>query len=399
MLSARKVQTQNRHGRYCDGGGLWLQVSPTGTKSWLFRFMLHGRARQMGLGAYPTFSLKEARERARLAKQLVTDGIDPIDAKHDSIAAARVDAAKRVTFRQVTEEFLQLSPVALKWTNDTHRKQWRQSLEDYAFPIVGSVPVGQIDVALVTKALTPIWKEYPATASRLRGRIEKVLAYATVKGLRSGDNPARWDILQTIFATSKQVHHAALKYDELPAFMARLKAVEGIHARAAEFMILTATRTSEALNSRWDEIDLEAGTWTIPPERMKARKEHRVPISAAALELLRSLPRVNEFVFAGTKGAASRSTLFKVVKEIDPEVTAHGFRATFRTWCAERTSYPEAVTEQALAHTIGTAVEKAYKRTDLFDRRRRLMSDWAKFCTAPAVISGNVVPMDKSRTA
>jgi integrase len=385
MLSTLKLKSVTKRGRYCDGGGLWLQVGPTGTKSWLLRYMLNGRARQMGLGAFPTFSLKEARERARKARQLITDGIDPIDAKHGAIAEAKIEAAKRVTFAECAEEFLRLSPVAQKWTNDVHRQQWRQTLEQYAYPVLGSIPVSQIDVALITKALTPVWSRTPVTAARLRGRIEKVLAYATVKQLRSGDNPARWDILQTIFATGKQVHHAALPYAELPAFMDRLRGVEGVSARAAEFMILTATRTSETINATWDEIDLEAKVWVIPAERMKARREHRVPLAPSVCDLLGSLPRINAFMFPGMKNSISRSAFFATVKAIDPEITAHGFRSTFRVWCAERTSYPEAIAEQCLAHEIGSAVSKSYKRTDLFDKRRRLMAEWARYCQSPAI--------------
>jgi integrase len=394
MLSTLKVKNVKKRGRYCDGAGLWLQVGPTGTKAWLFRYMINGRARQMGLGPFPTFSLKEARERARKAKQLVSDGIDPIDAKHGAIAEAKIEAAKRVTFKQCAEEFLSLSPVAQKWTNDVHRQQWKQTLEQYAYSMLGSIPVSDIDVALIKKTLSPVWDRTPVTASRLRGRIELVLAYATASGLRTGDNTAAWrGNLKAIFGKmSKQDHHAALTYAELPAFMERLRAVEGITARSAEFMILTAARTSETINATWDEIDLDAKMWVVPAERMKARREHRVPLSPAVCDLLSSLPRINAFVFPGMKGPISRSAFFATVKSVDPEVTAHGFRSTFRVWCAERTSYPEAVAEQALAHEIGSAVSKSYKRTDLFDKRRRLMTEWARFCYSP-VVSSEVVAL------
>ena len=386
-LTALALKREKKPGRYSDGNGLWLQVGPTGTKSWLFRFMLHGRARQMGLGSCSTFNLKEARERARQARQLLADGQDPIDVKRGAVAAEKVVAAKMVTFRDCAVEFLRLSPVAKTWTTDTHRKQWKQSLEQYAFPVLGSIPVSQIDTAVVLKALRPVWDQMPVTASRLRGRIELVLAYAMASGLRGGDNPAAWcgNLKAILGKAPPQEHRAALPYAELPALMERLRAVEGIAARAVEFMILTATRTSEAINTTWKEIDLEAAVWTVPPERMKGRREHRVPLAPAVHNLLQSLPRINGYVFPASKKSISRNTLYAAVKAVDPNVTPHGFRSTFRVWTAERTNYPEAVAEQALAHAVSSAVLKAYKRTDLLDRRRRLMTDWARFCQSPAI--------------
>jgi integrase len=250
----------------------------------------------MGLGAVHTFNLKEARDLARQQRQLLRSGKDPLAVRRDVAAVEKIAAAKRVTFRQCAEEFLRTSPVAKTWTNDTHRKQWRQTLEDYAFPTLGDVSVGDIDVALIKKTLAPLWARHPATASRLRGRIEFVLAYATASGLREGDNPAAWrGNLKAIFGkVPQQKHHPALAYSELPAFMERLRAVNTLPARAVEFMILTAVRLSEARNATWDEINLADKVWTIPAERMKGNREHRVPLAPAVCDLLDSLPRAGE---------------------------------------------------------------------------------------------------------
>ena len=263
-------------GRHGDGGGLWLQVGPTGTKSWLFRYMIDGRARAMGLGSAHTFSLKEARERARAARQLLADGIDPIEVKRGERVAHRLSAAKNVTFKACAEEFLAVSPAAKKWTNAEHRRQWAKTLADYAYPTLGDLPVAYIDVALVQKTLLPIWQRIPETASRVRGRIERVLAYATASGLRSGDNPAAWKNLKDVFGTVERGgHYEAMPYNEVPAFILELRDRTGMAARALEFLILTAGRTNEVLGAKWDEIKREFAPMSAAFQRLHLRRDRR----------------------------------------------------------------------------------------------------------------------------
>jgi integrase len=394
-LTSRKVQALNKPGRYSDGFGLWLQVGPAGSKAWLFRYMVDGRARAMGLGSIHTVSLAGARERAKAAREALLDGKDPIEVRRAAVAARRVAAAKLVTFEQCTGEFLRVSPLAQTWSSDIHRRQWAQSLRDYAFPVLGSIPVDQIDVALVLKALLKdgFWKEKRETARRVRGRIERVLHWAKASGLRSGDNPARWENLRDILGgKTQQEHHAALPYADLPAFMVKLRQRASVADRALEFIILTATRTSEATNARWDEIDVDAKVWTIPAERMKGRRPHRVPLSPAAIEILLVLPQVGGFIFPGTKECISRKALLANLKAIDANITTHGFRSTFSDWARERTAYPRDVIEMALAHAIKDKTEAAYRRGDALDKRRRLMNEWARYCAAPE-IAGEVVAL------
>jgi integrase len=395
-LTELKVRSAKEPGLYGDGSGLWLQVNGN-SKSWLLRYMIDGRARYMGLGAYPAFSLKEARERARRARQLVIDRIDPIEARNQERAQKKLEVAKAITFEQACERYVALHEG--DWKNGKHAAQWRSTLAT-TYPVIGDLPVAAIDTGLVLKVLEPMWKVTPETASRLRGRIERVLAWATISGYRSGDNPARWsghlvEALPKLNRSSVE-HHAALPFDELPAFMVELREREGISARALEFAILTAARTGEAVGARWDEIDLTKKTWTIPGERMKIGKEHRVPLSARAIEILQALPREdgNPHVFVGARNeAVGRTTMLKLLKAMRPGFVPHGFRSTFRDWASERTSFPPQVVEMALAHAIGNKVEAAYRRGDLLAKRAALMNAWASFCTTPA--SGKVVPFGK----
>jgi integrase len=389
-LTARKVATLTKPGRYADGGGLWLQVRSEDRKTWLFRYMRDGKARMMGLGSVNTIDLKKARERARSARAILLDGRDPIDIKHGERAATRIAQAKLVTFKQCAEEFLRVSPLAQAWSNDIHRRQWSQSLKDYAFPVLGSIPVDRIDVALVLKALLAdnFWTEKRETASRVRGRIERVLHWAKARNLRGGDNPATWHNLRDILGGKRQKgHYAALPYALLPAFMDKLRARDGIAARAIEFTILTAARSSEALNATWSEISLQEKVWTIPPERMKSRKVHRVPLSEQAIALLEALPRAGGFLFPGEKhgSALSRYPMPALLKEIESNITIHGFRSTFSDWARERTAYPRDVVEIALAHAIKDKTEAAYRRGDALEKRRRLMAEWSRYCEMPAV--------------
>jgi integrase len=407
MLSAKKVAKLKVAGRYHDAGGpvagLYLQVSDTGAKSWLLRYEVNGRERMLGLGSTRTFSLKEARERARAARQKLADGIDPVDAKRAAKAAAAVQAAKALTFAEAADKYFDQH--AAKWDNQKHREQFIASMRSYVFPVIGSLPVNSIDTPLILKVLEQphaggsFWTTRPETASRVRNRIENVLDWARVRGFRAGDNPAKWKgYLDQVLPARRQLdrgdHHAAMSYAEVPTFMAELAIREGVAAKALAFLILAAARTSEVTGARWSEIDFDNATWTLPAARMKARKEHKVPLSQQAVDLLRGLYTEDEFVYIGNKaGAALSDTAMAVMlKRMGRSETIHGFRSAFRTWAAERTSFPREVAEASLAHSIGSAVERAYQRTTLFDRRRRLMAEWATFVTTP-VAGGEVVAL------
>lgn len=396
-LSARQVQTTKTPGYFADGNGLYLQVTPTGAKTWIFRYAIRGRRRDMGLGSATLFSLAEAREKAREAKRLVVSGVDPIEAKKAHAAALAVETAKVVTFMECAEGYI--ASMRAGWRNEKHAGQWSATLETYAFPTIGALPVAAIDTGLVEKVLRPIWTTKTETASRLRGRIESILDYARVSGHRSGENPARWKghldhILPAKGAVAKVEHHASLPYADMPAFWPRLQVQDGLGARALELTILTATRTSEVLGAKWSEIDLDAKLWIVPGERMKAGAEHRVPLSDPALALLRKLTAIRrgDFVFAGQSAERplSNMAMAMVLRRMKLDATPHGFRSTFRTWVAEKTSFPHEVGEAALAHVVESKVVAAYQRTDFFDKRRELMAEWANYCEGAA---GTVVPM------
>jgi integrase len=401
-LTARQVQTQKAPGLFADGGGLYLKVAPTGAKTWIFRFQLAGRRRDYGLGSVTKISLAEAREKARAASRLAAEGTDPIEHRASQNAATALAIATAMTFRQCAEAYIQ--SMRAGWKNAKHGAQWTATLETYAFPLMGSLPIAGIDTGLVLRVLEPIWPAKTETASRVRGRIEAILDYARVRGYRSGENPARWKahldhILPAKGAVAKVQHHASMPYAELPGFWPRLQVQDGLGARALELCILTATRTGELLGARWTELDLEARTWTIPAERMKAGAEHRVPLSDAAMELLRKLAaiRMGNLVFAGQSAERQLSgmAMAMALRRMKVPVTPHGFRATFRTWVAEQTAFPHEVAEAALAHTRGDKVVAAYQRGDMFEKRRMLMTAWARFCTAPPA-AGQVVPLRAS---
>jgi integrase len=401
-LTARKVATTNKPGRYADGHGLILQVQSKDSKSWLFRYERGGRERWMGLGPVHTISLADARERALKARRLLLDGIDPLDARKAEKAARALEAARAITFERATRDYFDQHEKS--WKNGKHAAQFLTTLETYAFPVLGKLPVAAIDTSLILKVLEPIWPTITETASRVRGRIEAVLNWATVRGYRSGENPARWkghlaEVLPARGKIAKIEHHAALAFDALPAFAAALRTREGIAARALEFTILTAARTGEVIGATWDEIDLETKTWTVPAGRMKAGKEHRVPLSDRAVELLKALPREdrNPFVFIGSRerSGLSNMAMTTVLRRMGADdITVHGFRSTFRDWAAERSSFPNHVVEMALAHGIENKVEEAYRRGDLFAKRRQLMAAWAKYTSStPAKAGDNVVAM------
>jgi integrase len=391
QLTTRKVasaKTPNSY--YGDGGGLYLQVSAYGTRSWVYRYTIAGDRREMGLGSLDTFTLKEARGRARECRQLVNQGIDPIDARRAKRDARRAEAAKRLTFKEAAKKYIDAH--AGEWRNAVHAAQWSTSLETYAYPVLGDMSVSDIDLPHVLKVLTPIWNDKTETASRIRARIERVLAWATVAKFRSGDNPATWrgnlkEALAAPAKIKKIKHHPALPYVELPAFMAELRARDGIAARALEFTVLTAARTGEVTGAAWAEIDLARKVWTIPADRMKAQKEHRVPLSDRAVEIVVGLPRAGDVVFPGLK----RKSMVWVLQSLRDGITVHGLRSTFRDWAAERTAYPREVIEHALAHKLKDAAEAAYARSDALEKRRRLMVEWARYCSSSPAMDGTVV--------
>jgi integrase len=407
-LTTRLVAKLTEPGRYGDGRGLYLQVTPTGARSWLLRYERGGRERAMGLGPVDDFTLEDARERARRARQLLKDGVDPLDARKDERAKQTSDkalaAAANVTFKECVEQYYKFhSP---KWNNAKHSAQFLSTMKMYAYPALGRLPVATIDKALVLKAIEPIWYTKTETASRVRGRIEAVLDFAKTRGYRTGENPAAWDgnmihALPARNTIAKVEHHAALPFTELPDFMTQLAAREGIAAMALEFTILNASRTGEITSCRWSEIDLDAKLWIIPAERMKAKKEHRVPLTSRTLAILKALPREGDFVFPGARKGVpiSNMAMAEVLKRMGRlDITVHGFRSTFRDWAAERTSYPNHVVEMALAHVVGNKVEAAYRRGDLFAKRARLMAEWAKYCMTRPVdtTASNVMPIRRA---
>ena len=393
-LKALDVTRTKAKGLYSDGGGLYLQVSASGTKSWIFRYRKNGRTtpRDMGLGPVTTVGLADARQKAAAARRALLEGIDPIDDRKSSHALLALDEAKAMTFKACATAYI--SAHAASWRNEKHAEQWTATLEAYAYPVMGKLPVAAIEVGHVMKVLEPIWSAKTETASRVRGRIESIIGWATANGYRRGENPAQWrghleNLLPKMSKVRKVRHHPALPYSEVGAFLARIRQENGIVALALEFLILTATRTSETIGAQWSEIDLGNNIWTIPGDRIKAGKEHRVPLSAPAMAILKSLAKTrasdkgDEFVFPGGRKGQPLSTnaMLALLKRIErQDVTAHGFRSTFRDWAAEQTNYPRDVAEMALAHAIGDKVEAAYRRGDLFEKRSRLMAEWAKHC-------------------
>jgi len=381
-LAVSKIKTPGRH---AVGDGVYLQITGDSGRSWIFRYQRGGRQRHMGLGPTDLLTLAEARERAREARRLLLDGIDPMEARNARRAQAALDAAKAVTFKDCAERYIASHEAA--WRNPVHRKQWTSTLTAYAYPAFGALPVAAVDTGLVIKALEPIWTEKPETASRVRGRVESILDWAKVRGYREGENPARWrGHLDKLLPNRRKVrrveHHAALPYADMPAFMVALREREGIAARALEFLILTAGRTGEVLGARWSEI--ECDVWTVPASRMKAHREHRVPLPDQAVNLLAKLPRVDsDLLFPGERSGRplSNMALLMMLRRMKRgDLTAHGFRSTFRDWTAEETDYAGEIAEAALAHVVESKVEAAYRRGDLFEKRRTLMADWATYC-------------------
>ncbi|SFH60620.1 Integrase [Nitrosospira sp. Nsp14] len=402
-LSALEVGRLTVPGLRFVGGvaGLALQVTPSGARSWILRVMIGGKRRDMGLGGFPDVTLAGAKEAARGARLKIKEGVDPIGdakARRSTLSAAR---AASMTFSQAATAYIAV--MESEWSNDKHASQWRNTLSSYAFPVIGNIYVREIDHSHVMRVLEPIWLTKTETAKRLRGRIENVLDWARVRGYRTGENPARWRghldmLLPTPGKVQKTKHHPALPFNELGKFMTKLQQQEGIGARGLEFAILTAARSGEVRGALWSEIDLHDATWTIPAGRMKAKREHRVALNKEAVALLQSLPRTHELIFPSSKGMKlSDMTLTAVLRRMGRgDITAHGFRSTFRDWCSERTNYARDVAEMALAHTIGDKVEAAYRRGDLFEKRRLMMRDWGKF-SRQVQIAADVVPINKER--
>ncbi len=400
-LSAKGVQTRP-DGMHGDGGNLWLQVTPGG-RSWLFRYRWGPKQREMGLGSTSEVTLPDARGRAAICRRRVRDGIDPIERRRSLASAAA--PVRRTTFKEAAQRYFEAKKAG--WRSDKHTVQFPNTMRDYVYPVIGELPVQDVDTDRVLKILEPIWSAKPETASRVRARIEQVLDWAAARRMRHGDNPARWrGHLSALLPERKKVkavdHHPALPYSEAHAFWLALTTRTSASAEALRFAILTAARTGEIVGARWSEVDLSAKVWTIPAERMKAQRQHRVALSKQAVEILERMKALkgdgDGYVFPGAKAASplSNMAMAMMVRKMSPAegpprwldhkgdaIVPHGFRSTFRDWAAELTTHPNEMVEMALAHTVGNKVEAAYRRGDMFERRRRLMDDWAAHCTTP----------------
>ena len=398
-------------GRHADGAGLYLVVKPTGAKSWLFRATIAGKVRDVGLGsAGPgATSLADARTLARAKALEVASGVVPVSDRRKrtlEVKAANAATKSGKTFKEVAEAFIDLR--ASGWRNDKHKAQWRATLKAYAYPHFGSVRVADVETSDVLAALEPIWSAKPETASRLRGRIENILDAAKVQGLRSGENPARWrghleHILPKVDRLTRG-HHAALPYPELPAFMMQLREREALAARALEFAILTNTRTGDVIGATWGEIDLASplgAVWTVPASRMKAYREHSIPLCPRAIAILQTVQPLNTMndkaapLFPASKGRTlSTMAMAMLLRRMErADITVHGFRSTFREWAGESTSFPREVVEHAMSHRLADKAEAAYQRGTLFPKRRKLMEAWGAYCTSPVVSGDNVTPI------
>ena len=405
-MSPLAVSRLSGPGLHFVGGvsGLALQISPAKARSWLLRYLVGNKRREMGLGGYPDVGVGDARRRAREEREKLDKGIDPILARREAQSAMRAQSAAAITFERAALSYIEAHESG--WSNAKHAQQWRNSLESYAYPVIGSIFVRDIAVSNVLAVLEPIWRTKTETASRLRGRVEQVLDWSTVRGYREGLNPARWrghldKMLPAPSKVAKVGHHSAVEVAQIGAFMERLREQIGMGARALEFAILTAARSGEVRGAVWDELDLSTGMWVIPATRMKAKREHRVPLSDAALQLIRALPRLadNNLLFPAPRGGQmSDMTLLAVMRRMGVDAVPHGFRSTFRDWAAERTNYPSEVAEMALAHAIGDKVEAAYRRGDLLEKRRRMMNDWAAFC-GTVLPEGVVIPINQANRA
>ena len=397
-LSALAVQRLTAPGMHAVGGvaGLYLCVSPSGSRSWIARVNVDGKRREMGLGSFPDVSLSIAREKARAARSDTIMGIDPVANRKEARSARQALKATQKTFADCAKAYIEAHSDS--WRNAKHRAQWPSTFETYVYPTMGTVMVGEVTQAHVMAVLLPIWKTKTQTATRLRGRIEQVLAWATAAGFRQGENCARWtglldQLLPAPGKVSEPRHHPAVRVDDMPAFIKALRQHDGLSPKALEFAVLTAARSGEVRGATWAEIDLEAAVWTVPKERMKAGKEHRVPLNTQAIKLLEAMPRIEgtELVFPAPRGGQlSDMALTALTRRMNFRDDAgrvcvpHGFRSSFRDWVFERTDYPRDLAEAALAHALENKVEAAYRRGDALERRRAMMQAWANYCEGVA---------------
>lgn len=406
-LTAMQVQKLSKPGYHADGAGLHLCVKASGGKSWIFRYRFGGKEREMGLGPLHTVSLAEAREKALAQRKLLLDGVDPLAAKQASELQRKLAEASVITFDTAATSYIASHRAG--WKNEKHAEQWANTLTTYASPVFGSLPVADITTPLVLRVLEPIWTTKTETASRVRGRVEKILDWCKTQGYRTGDNPAAWrghleNLLSAPQKTKKVEHHPALPWREIGAFMQELRTMPGVAALATEFIILTNCRTSEAIEARWSEIDMAEKRWTIPAARMKAAKEHTIPLSDAALAVLQRAKAESkeiEFIFPGGKKDTPLSNMacLALLKRMGrSDLTVHGFRSSFRDWAGESTAHPREVIEHAMSHQLKDKAEAAYQRGSLLERRRVLMADWAQYCAQPAA-TGVVVPLQSAKSA
>lgn len=396
QLSDRAVAALRKEGRHAVGGvpGLHLRVS-AGHRSWILRLTVGTQRKDIGLGSYPTVSLSEAREKAQSMHKEVQSGQLPIAPRKQQQMAIKALATFERSFRHCVQEYIRGKNA--EWTNPKHRQQWENTLETYAMPHIGNMAVSTIDLPHVLACLEPIWISKNETASRLRGRVEAVLDWATVRKYRQGENPARWKghldkVLAAPSRIQKVLHHRAIAVEKIPAFMCSLREREGMAAKALHFLILTAARSGEVRGATWSEIDETTRIWIVPDSRMKAGREHRVPLSDQAMNLLRSLDRISgsDLLFPGTKGQVlSDMSMTALMRRMEIDAVPHGFRSTFRDWVGEKTHYPRELAEHALAHVLESKVEAAYRRRDGLEKRRFMMQDWADYLTRPVIDQSN----------
>jgi integrase len=401
-LTALAVEAAKKPGLINDGGGLYLKIDDGGSKSWVLRYKLGGRSHKLGLGPVHTVGLALARDKAADARRLLLDGGDPISEKRRAKAAARLQDARSITFDEVAATYIAAHRAG--WRSSKHIKEWSTTLARHASPTFGRLAVQDIDTGLILRALEKVWRTNPETASRVRGRIESVLDYARARGYREGENPARWrgnldHLLPLASKVKTKTHFAAMPHTEVSGLMAQLAARLEVTSAALAFTISTSVRSGEVLGAQWSEIDLDARLWTIPGSRMKSGREHRVPLSDAAIAILKRMQatRNSDFVFPGAKknkGLSVTGMSVLLCRTLGyRDATVHGMRSAFRDWASEQTNYPREVCEAALAHVVGDKVEAAYRRTDLLDRRRRLMAEWARYITTPPADASRVIPI------
>ena len=386
-LSPLSISRLKDPGLWAVGGvsGLYLHVNARGARSWILRVVVGDKRRDMGLGGYPDIGVADARQKAREARLKIEQGVDPILLRKQAKSELMALQATDKTFEQAAGEYIKIH--ADSWSNDKHRKQWESTLAAYAFPVVGKLSLRHIRQEHILKILEPIWTTKTETATRVRGRMESILDWAKVKGLRSGENPAAWKghldhMLPAPTRLKKIEHLTAVPVREMPGFMVKLRQAAGIAAQALEFLILTAARSGEVRGITWEEVSLDDALWIVPAERMKMKKEHRVPLSNRAVDILKSQPRIdgNPLVFPAPRGSQmSDATMSAVLKRMNVDATVHGFRSSFRDWCGDYTNYPRDLAEQCLAHGADDPVEAAYRRGDALERRREIMNEWSKF--------------------